>query len=143
MTLCWTLDKLGPIARSVEDCALVLGAIHGADGQDPAAVDRPFNWPGTRPLKELRVGYFDGTPDRRTAKCSATSACNSSRSSCRTGASGSIIGVILDVEAAAAFDDITREGVSEGIGAVARPPSARPASSPASITSAPSASARS
>ena len=34
MTLCWTLDKLGPMARSVEDCALVLGAIHGADGND-------------------------------------------------------------------------------------------------------------
>ena len=48
MTLCWSLDKLGPDGRCVEDCALVLGAIHGSDPRDPAAVDRPFNWPGTR-----------------------------------------------------------------------------------------------
>jgi Asp-tRNA(Asn)/Glu-tRNA(Gln) amidotransferase A subunit family amidase len=63
MTLCWSLDKLGPMARSVEDCALVLGAIHGADPLDPASVTRPFSWPGTRSLRELRVGHFDGTPD--------------------------------------------------------------------------------
>src|SRR5262249_13678842 len=58
MTLAWSMDKLGPIARSVEDCALVFGAIHGADGLDAAAVDRSFGWPSRRPLKELRVGYF-------------------------------------------------------------------------------------
>src|SRR5262245_34111992 len=63
MTLCWSLDKLGPMARCVEDCALVLGAIHGSDGKDAAAVDRPFHWPGTKPLKELRVGHFAGTPE--------------------------------------------------------------------------------
>src|SRR5205807_1187075 len=41
MTLAWSMDKLGPIARSVEDCALVFAAIHGRDGLDPSAVDRP------------------------------------------------------------------------------------------------------
>ena len=45
MTLAWTMDKLGPITRSVEDCALVFDAIHGADGLDFAAVDQPFEWP--------------------------------------------------------------------------------------------------
>ena len=45
MTLSWSMDKLGPIARSVEDCALVFDAIHGADGMDTAAVDQPFDWP--------------------------------------------------------------------------------------------------
>ena len=59
MTLSWSMDKLGPICRSVEDCALVLGAIHGYDGLDPAAVDRPFAWPPTRELRSLRVGYFE------------------------------------------------------------------------------------
>ena len=45
MTLAWTMDKLGPITRSIEDCALVFDAIHGADGLDFAAVDQPFEWP--------------------------------------------------------------------------------------------------
>ena len=39
----------------MEDCALVFGAIHGADGVDAAAVDRPFRWPATRNLRTLRV----------------------------------------------------------------------------------------
>ena len=60
MTLSWSMDKLGPIARSVEDCALIFAAIHGADGLDPAAVDRPFAWPPPRDLRTLRVGYVEG-----------------------------------------------------------------------------------
>ena len=42
MTLAWSMDKVGPIARSIEDCALVFGVIHGRDGLDASAVDRPF-----------------------------------------------------------------------------------------------------
>ena len=52
MTLAWTMDKLGPITRSVEDCALVFDAIHGADGLDFAAVDQPFEWPPRARLRE-------------------------------------------------------------------------------------------
>ncbi|MGH9804560.1 MAG: amidase [Candidatus Acidiferrales bacterium] len=58
MALAWSMDKLGPIGRSVEDCALVFGAIHGADGLDPSAVDRPFSWPLGRDVRSLRVGYL-------------------------------------------------------------------------------------
>jgi len=58
MALAWSMDKLGPIARSVEDCALVFGAIHGADGLDPSAVERPFSWPLGRDVRSLRVGYL-------------------------------------------------------------------------------------
>jgi Asp-tRNA(Asn)/Glu-tRNA(Gln) amidotransferase A subunit family amidase len=57
MALAWTMDKLGPLARSVEDCALVFAAILGADGQDPSAVDRPFKWPLARDPRSLRVGF--------------------------------------------------------------------------------------
>src|SRR5438309_4951011 len=60
MSLAWSMDKLGPITRSVEDCALVLGAIHGSDGLDGAAVDRPFTWPLGRDIRSLRVGYIEG-----------------------------------------------------------------------------------
>ena len=58
MALSWTMDKLGPICRSAEDCALVLHAIHGADGVDPTARDVTFDWDPGRPLSELRVGYY-------------------------------------------------------------------------------------
>src|SRR5439155_18220588 len=60
MTLSWSMDKLGPITRSVEDCALVLGAVHGFDGLDVSAVDRPFAWPPRRDLRSLKVGYTGG-----------------------------------------------------------------------------------
>jgi len=59
MALSWSMDKIGPIARSVEDCALVFGAIHGADGRDPAAVERTFEWPLDRGVASLRVGYVE------------------------------------------------------------------------------------
>jgi Asp-tRNA(Asn)/Glu-tRNA(Gln) amidotransferase A subunit family amidase len=115
MTLCWSLDKLGPLARSVEDCALVLGAIHGADPADPDSVNRPFHWPGTRPLKELRVGHFDGTSDT-ALQVLRDLGVQLVPIKLPVGSAGAIIGVILDVESAAAFDDITRAGVTEGIG---------------------------
>ena len=68
MTLSWSMDKLGPIARSVEDCALVFDAIHGADGLDTAAVDQPFDWPPKVDLGSLKVGYIEERePARRRA----------------------------------------------------------------------------
>jgi Asp-tRNA(Asn)/Glu-tRNA(Gln) amidotransferase A subunit family amidase len=57
MALSWSMDKLGPIARSAEDCALVLDAIRGPDGRDAACADMPYAWRPDRPLGELRVGY--------------------------------------------------------------------------------------
>ena len=57
MTLAWSFDKVGPLARSVEDCALVFAAIAGADGLDPAATDAPFRWPSPEDPRTLRVGY--------------------------------------------------------------------------------------
>ena len=57
MPLSWSLDKLGPITRAVEDCALIFDAIHGRDGIDATVVDRPFSWPATGSLSHLKVGY--------------------------------------------------------------------------------------
>jgi Asp-tRNA(Asn)/Glu-tRNA(Gln) amidotransferase A subunit family amidase len=67
MQLCWSLDKVGPIARSADDCGLVLSAIHGADPRDAATVDRPYIWPSSRDIKTIRVGYVpdDGKVERR------------------------------------------------------------------------------
>jgi Asp-tRNA(Asn)/Glu-tRNA(Gln) amidotransferase A subunit family amidase len=58
MTLSWSLDKTGPMCRSVEDCALVLAAIQGPDGHDLAVQDIPFNWDANFDIRKLRVGYL-------------------------------------------------------------------------------------
>src|SRR5205814_1943216 len=58
MTLSWTMDKIGPVCRTVEDCAIVFNAIYGPDGIDQSVYDAPFNYDGKINLKKLRVGYL-------------------------------------------------------------------------------------
>ncbi|MDD8027603.1 MAG: amidase [Acidobacteriota bacterium] len=58
MTLSSTMDKLGPLGRSAEDCALVLRAISGPDGKDNHVIDAPFDWDAARDIRQLRVGYI-------------------------------------------------------------------------------------
>jgi Asp-tRNA(Asn)/Glu-tRNA(Gln) amidotransferase A subunit family amidase len=119
MTLSWSMDKIGPIARSLEDCALIFAAIQGADGLDPSTVDRPFCWPLRRDLRSLRVGYIENDK----SECE--------RDELRVlGDLGvrlvpiklpgrfplGAMRLILRVEAGAVFDELTRKGVSEGLG---------------------------
>ena len=58
MALSWTMDKLGPLCRAVEDCAIVLSAIHGPDGKDRTVKNVAFNWDGGADWRKLRVGYL-------------------------------------------------------------------------------------
>jgi len=58
MTLCWSLDKLGPMTRSVEDAILVLQAITGPDPSDVSSVPSHLDFEAAGPIKGLRVGYF-------------------------------------------------------------------------------------
>jgi Asp-tRNA(Asn)/Glu-tRNA(Gln) amidotransferase A subunit family amidase len=58
MALAWSMDKIGPICRSVEDTALVLSAIYGPDRSDLAVKNYPFNWNAAVKPSALRVGYF-------------------------------------------------------------------------------------
>lgn len=58
MALCWSLDKVGPIARSVEDCALVLAAINGEDAEDRGSIAAPFNFDATAGIGGMRLGYL-------------------------------------------------------------------------------------
>jgi Asp-tRNA(Asn)/Glu-tRNA(Gln) amidotransferase A subunit family amidase len=58
MALSWTMDKLGPLCRAVEDCAIVLDAIHGPDGKDLATRDASFAWNADFDWRTLRVGYL-------------------------------------------------------------------------------------
>jgi len=74
MPVCWSLDKVGPMCRSAEDCAIVFDAICGPDGHDLAVVDKPFNYDGSASIDGIRVGYLHGAFERdvddneRTAK---------------------------------------------------------------------------
>jgi Asp-tRNA(Asn)/Glu-tRNA(Gln) amidotransferase A subunit family amidase len=58
MALSWTMDKIGPMCRTVEDCAIVLNAIYGPDGRDETTADAPFVWNPDIPLAKLRIAYL-------------------------------------------------------------------------------------
>jgi Asp-tRNA(Asn)/Glu-tRNA(Gln) amidotransferase A subunit family amidase len=118
MTLSWSMDKVGPLARSVEDCALVFGAIHGFDGLDASAVDRPFSWPCPRDLGTLKVGYFEGgTPADKRDDLRVLRDLGVKLVPIKLPATYPLqaLNVILGTEAATAFDDVTRAGVTEGL----------------------------
>lgn len=57
MELSWTMDKVGPMCRSVEDCVLVFNAIYGPDGRDGSVEDATFTWNPAAPLSGYRIGY--------------------------------------------------------------------------------------
>jgi Asp-tRNA(Asn)/Glu-tRNA(Gln) amidotransferase A subunit family amidase len=127
MALSWSMDKIGPICRSVEDCALVLDAIAGLDGHDGTVIDMPFSWEADRDPRELRVGYirsaFEDRPEEEDRQQWYE---HNLRSLEAVRALGidlvplelpaipiSAIGFILVVEAAAAFDDLTRSNTDD------------------------------
>lgn len=58
MALSWSMDKIGPICRDVEDCAIVFNAIYGKDANDPTLIDAPFNYDATKDVKKLRIAYL-------------------------------------------------------------------------------------
>jgi Asp-tRNA(Asn)/Glu-tRNA(Gln) amidotransferase A subunit family amidase len=119
MTLSWSMDKLGPMARCVDDCAVVLGTIHGADPLDPPSVTRPFHWPGTKPVNQLKIGFFENST-QESYKAALTVLCDAGATlvpvKLPTSIPTAAVSYILGVEAATAFDDITRDGVKTGIG---------------------------
>jgi Asp-tRNA(Asn)/Glu-tRNA(Gln) amidotransferase A subunit family amidase len=63
MALSWTMDKIGPICRSVEDCAMVLSAIYGQDGHDLSVQPAAMNWDADFDWRKLRVGYIQSAFD--------------------------------------------------------------------------------
>ncbi|MDQ6760243.1 MAG: amidase [Acidobacteriota bacterium] len=119
MGLSWTMDKVGPICRSVEDCALVLNAIRGSDARDLAAVDAPFAWEPKLGSTGLRVGLLQTEFDRIQGDNKAVY--DQAIADLRTTGmklepvelpkfNAAALRVILSSEAAAAFDDLTRSG---------------------------------
>jgi Asp-tRNA(Asn)/Glu-tRNA(Gln) amidotransferase A subunit family amidase len=74
MALSWTMDKIGPICRAVEDCALVMSSIYGSDGHDRSVKDAAFNWDAEFAWKKLRVGYLKSEFDAPALPANATAA---------------------------------------------------------------------
>ncbi len=116
MALTWTMDKIGPLARSVEDCALIFAALHGADVNDPASVSRPFDWPGPKSLKDLRVGVQEQTPEATKKVLTSLGVKLVPIALPNEAYTGAVSTVILNAECASAFDDLTRAGVKDGLG---------------------------
>jgi Asp-tRNA(Asn)/Glu-tRNA(Gln) amidotransferase A subunit family amidase len=115
MTLCWSLDKLGPMARSVEDTLLVLRAISGPDRRDVACVPSTLDYDAAAPISGLRVGYFPQWMKEATDVDRAALATVGKLGATATEVSipdwpYDSLNVILFAEAAAAFEELTLSG---------------------------------
>ena len=118
MALSWTMDKIGPICRTVEDCALVFDVIQGPDGKDQTLYDVSFNYDHNVALGRLRIGYLKSDFDSVEGDHSLNDATLATLRS--LGATlipialpkypMNDISIILSAEAGAAFDELTRSG---------------------------------
>jgi Asp-tRNA(Asn)/Glu-tRNA(Gln) amidotransferase A subunit family amidase len=124
MTLCWSLDKTGPICRSAEDAAVVFYYIKGTDGKDPGAVDMPFNYSAKTDIKKLRIGYaknfFDRIKDTTANEWKVIKAFEQMGVQLipvnfpdTAAYPYDIVGITLASECAAAFDDLTRSNLDD------------------------------
>ncbi|MFZ0700988.1 MAG: amidase [Candidatus Acidiferrales bacterium] len=144
MALSWSQDKLGPLCRAVEDCALILEVIHGPDGQDRSVQPAAFNWNSQEDWRKFRVGFlesefkfdraaleervknFRGITDAEKAQFIASAEYDQKFNDAALAKLRQMglqmtpvelpklpyqpMVTILDVEAAAAFDELTRSG---------------------------------
>jgi Asp-tRNA(Asn)/Glu-tRNA(Gln) amidotransferase A subunit family amidase len=118
MALSWTMDKIGPICRAVEDCAIVFDAIIGPDGVDQTLVDTPFSYSADVDLSQLRIGYVKAAFDADYSFKDTDAATLAKLR--ELGATlvpielpqypSEVMPIVLTAEAAAAFDGLTRSG---------------------------------
>ena len=122
MTLCWSLDKIGPITRSAYDAAIVFEAINGGNTEgDKSAVNVPFSYKNTVDFSKLRIGFpknlFDSIKkDRnewRTLETLEKLGAKLEPFEWKTATPSRIMGVVLMSEAAAAFDELTRTNLDD------------------------------
>lgn len=116
MALSWSMDKIGPICRSVEDCSLVFNAIYGPDGKDFTVVSLPFNWDPSLDLKDIRIGYLKKAFERKYRNKKNDEASLEALRSLGVELVPidlpelpvNALSFILNAEAAAVFDELTR-----------------------------------
>jgi Asp-tRNA(Asn)/Glu-tRNA(Gln) amidotransferase A subunit family amidase len=111
MVLAWSQDRVGPICRTVEDCAMVFNVIHGVDAKDPSTVMTPFNFDRNIKLAKLRIGVDQFAPKELVDKLRELGM------QPKTIGPRPIVGGIggggLNVEYAAAFDDYVQRKAKE------------------------------
>lgn len=119
MALSWSMDKIGPICRTVEDCALVFHAIYGSDGIDQTLYDAPFNYDARLNVKRQRVGFLqtdfmNQRGERRTNDLAALQTIRDLGIELKPVELPKYpvnnISLVLSTEAAAAFDELTLSG---------------------------------
>jgi Asp-tRNA(Asn)/Glu-tRNA(Gln) amidotransferase A subunit family amidase len=118
MALSWTMDKIGPICRGVEDLALVLHAVAGTDGKDRSVGTDPFHWEPHRPLSSMKIGVLQSAFDRFQGPNKALydqavadlKKAGMEMKPVEFQEDMQTIRFLLEAEGAAAFDDITRDG---------------------------------
>lgn len=116
MALSWSMDKIGPICRTVEDCAIVFNAIYGPDGKDRSVEDYPFHWDPSLRLDKIRIGYLKKVFEEDTSHAEKNNMILDTFHSLGVKLIPmelpdfpvQSIEFILSVEAAAAFDELTR-----------------------------------
>jgi Asp-tRNA(Asn)/Glu-tRNA(Gln) amidotransferase A subunit family amidase len=120
MTLCWSLDKLGPMTRSVEDAMLVLHAISGPDAGDVASVAAPLRFDAGAPVKGLRLGYFESWMKEPPATDVDRATLDEARKLGMVPTPVTLadwpydsLNLILFAEAAAAFEELTLTGQAD------------------------------
>lgn len=122
MTLSWSMDKVGPLARSVDDCAIIFEAIIGPDGLDLTCVDKPFHWDPELDLKSIRVGYLkkeferdyrNKKNDMKTLEVLRSLGLELIPFELPSDIPVDSLSFILNVEAAAAFDELTRNNLDD------------------------------
>lgn len=113
MALCWSLDKVGPICRSVEDTALVLAALNGGDINDLASIDAPFAFDATTGIDGMTLGYLpeafeEGATDidRAALAAARTLGITVKEVSIEDLPFGALMNIVY-AEAAAAFEHLT------------------------------------
>jgi Asp-tRNA(Asn)/Glu-tRNA(Gln) amidotransferase A subunit family amidase len=111
MTLAWSMDRVGPLCRTVEDCAMVFNAIHGVDEKDPSTVTAPFRFDRAIKLATLRIGVDPNAPKELVAALKALGVTPKEVGPRPTVAG--IGGSGLSVEGAAAFDEYVQRKARE------------------------------
>ena len=122
MALSWSMDKIGPICRTVEDCAIVFNAIYGPDEHDQTLYDVPFNYDPRIKLSQLKIGYLEN--DFAKEKGERRQHSQDTLQKMRDLGAELLpvewpdypvenLSFVLSTEAAAAFDELTRSGAED------------------------------
>lgn len=119
MSLSWTMDKMGPMARNIDDCGIVFDAIHGADPGDPTTVSRWFDWPQKPDLSMLKIGKVEGTrtskEDEVTLQVLEELGANIVPIKLPNEISEWSVSLMLDVEAGTIFHELVAQQNDEGL----------------------------